>query len=112
MWRRHSLAKIEGMRRVLILALAAGTMAPAQRIVNPDRLRGLVAQLEGGQAGEQALRCHVSPIQPSLNFSFRYQSGYTVAVPMNQYLGSGHGWTVLTRITPEGGDPKPPLSVA
>ena len=107
MWRRHSLAKIEGMRRVLILALAAGTMAPAQRIVNPDRLRGLVAQLEGGQAGEQALRCHVSPIQPSLNFSFRYQSGYTVAVPMNQYLGSGHGWGMLTRITPMGGARKP-----
>ena len=26
---------------------------------------------------------------------------------MNQYLGSGHGWSTLTRITPEGGDRKP-----
>ena len=95
------------MRCALILALAACTTAPAQSIVNPNRLRGVIAQLEGGQAGEQALGCQVSAIKPSLNFSFRYQAGYTVTVPMHQYLGSGHGWTVLTRITPEGGDPKP-----
>src|SRR5450759_4800349 len=95
------------MRRALILALAACTTAPAQSIVNPNRLRGVIAQLEGAQAGEQTLRCEVSAIKPSLNYSFRYQAGYTVTVPMNQYLGSGHGWTVLTRITPAGGDPKP-----
>ena len=95
------------MRCALILALAACTTAPAQSIVNPYRLRSIIAQLEGVQAGEQALGCQVSAIKPSLNFSFRYQAGYTVTVPMHQYLGSGHGWTVLTRITPEGGDPKP-----
>src|SRR5450759_773020 len=95
------------MRRALILALAACTTAPAQSIVNPNRLRGVIAQLEGTQAGEQTLRCEVSAIKPSLNYSFRYQAGYMVTVPMNQYLGSGHGWTVLTRITPAGGDPKP-----
>ena len=82
-------------------------MAPAQSIVNPNRLRGFVAQLEAGRAGEQALRCQVSTIKPWLNFSFRYHSGYMVTVPMNQYLGSGHGWTMLTRITPAGGARKP-----
>jgi len=95
------------MRCALILALAACTTAPAQSIVNPNRLRSVIAQLEGVQAGEQALGCQVSAIKPSLNFSFRYQAGYTVTVPMHQYLGSGHGWTVLTRITPDRGDPKP-----
>ena len=95
------------MRRALMLALAACTLVPAQRIVNPNRLRGLVEQLEGGHAGEPALRCQVSAIKPSLNFGFRYQSGYTVTVPMNQYFGSGHRWTVLVRITPEGGARKP-----
>ena len=104
---RQSLAKIEGMRRALILALAICTAAPAQSIVNPNRLRGIIAQLEGAQAGEQALRCDVSAIKPALNFSFRYQAGFMVAVPMNQYIGSGHGWRILTRITPEGGDRTP-----
>jgi len=96
------------MRCALILALAACTLAPAQSIVNPNRLRGgVIAQLEAAQAGEQPLRCEVSAIKPSLNYSFRYQAGYVVTVPMNQYLGSGHAWTMLTRITPAGGDPKP-----
>ena len=95
------------MRRALILALAACATAPAQSIVNPNRLRSVIAQLEAAQAGEQALRCQVSAMKPVLNYSFRYQAGYMVTVPMNQYLGSGHGWTVLTRITPAGGDSKP-----
>src|SRR5437879_4408326 len=99
--------RIEWMRYALILALAAEVTAPAQGIVNPLRLRSAIAQLETAQPGEQALRCDVSPIRPSLNFSFRYHAGYTVSVPMNQYLGSGHGWSMLTRITPEGGDRKP-----
>src|ERR1039457_6660237 len=95
------------MRYALILALAACTAAPAQSIVNPNRLRSVIAQLEGAQAGEQALRCQVSTIKPSLNYSCRYQAGYMVTVPMNQYLGSGHGWATVTRITPEGGARKP-----
>ena len=95
------------MRWALILALAAGTAASAQNIVNPNRLRGFIAQLESAQAGEQALRCEVSAMKPSLNYSFRYQAGYMVTVPVNQYLGSGHGWATLTRVTPEGGGRKP-----
>ena len=95
------------MRSALILALAACTVARAQSIVNPTRLRSAIAQLEGAQTGEPALRCEVSAIKPSLNFSFRYQAGYTVTVPMNQYLGTGHRWSILIRITPEGGDRKP-----
>ena len=82
-------------------------MVPAQSIVNPNRLRGFVEQLDAVHAGEQALRCQVSTIKPWLNYSFRFQSWYMVTVPMNQYLGSGHGWTMLTRITPEGGARKP-----
>ena len=82
-------------------------MAPAQSIVNPNRVRGFVAQMDAGRAGEPALRCQVSIIKPSLNFSFRYQSGYMATVPMNQFSGGGHGWAMLTRITPQGGTRKP-----
>ncbi len=95
------------MRYALILAVAACTAAPAQSIVNPNRLRGAVAQLDAPPAGERPMRCEVSPIKPTLNFSFRYQAGYMVTVPLNQYLGSGHKWNTLTRITPEGGERKP-----
>ena len=95
------------MRCVLILALAACITASAQSIINnPNRLRNVIAQLESAPEGEQTLHCEVSPTKPTLNFSFRYQAGYVVTVPMSQYLGSGHGWTMLTRVTPEGGDRK------
>src|SRR5882757_7163131 len=105
---RQPLAKIVVMRCVPILALAACVAASAQSIVNnPNRLRSAIAQLESAKEGEQALRCEISPTKPTLNFSFRYQSGYVVSIPMSQYLGSGHGWTMLTRVTPEGGDRKP-----
>ena len=53
------------------------------------------------------MRCEVTPIKPSLNFGFRFQAGYVVHVPMNQYSGAGHGWAMVTRITPEGGGQQP-----
>ena len=44
-------------------------------------------------------------MRPLLNFSFRFQAGYLVRVPMEQYFGPGHRWGIVTRITPEGGSP-------
>jgi hypothetical protein len=75
-------------------------------MVDPASIPNAVAKFEE-QPGEQPLRCDVTPIRPLLNFSFRYQAGYVVRVPMNQYFGPGHGWAMLARITPEGGVPKP-----
>jgi hypothetical protein len=46
-------------------------------------------------------------MRPWLNFSFRFQSGYTVDLPMAQFFGPGHGVVMLTRVTPEAGDQKP-----
>jgi len=93
------------MRPFAIAWLLASACA-AQVIVDPARFGGILKALEP-RAGEQPLRCEVTPIKPSLNFSFRFQAGYVVRVPMNQYSGSGHGWAMLTRITPEGGGQQP-----
>jgi len=51
--------------------------------------------------GESQLKCELSPLQPALNFSLRFQAGYLVRVPMNQYLGKGHHWIAAARITPD-----------
>jgi hypothetical protein len=93
------------MRPLAIALLLASTCA-AQVIVDSARLGNVLKVLEP-RAGEQPLRCEVTPIKPSLNFSFRFQAGYVVRVPMNQYSGAGHGWAMVTRITPEGGGQKP-----
>ncbi len=93
------------MRRLAIVLLLASAGA-AQNIVDSARFGNMLKALEP-QAGEKLVRCEVTPIKPSLNFSFRFQAGYVVHVPMSQYLGAGHGWLILTRITPEGGGQQP-----
>lgn len=44
-------------------------------------------------------------MKASLDFNFRFQTGYSVTVPMMQYFGPGHGWLIVTRVTPENGTP-------
>jgi hypothetical protein len=90
--------------RPLAIALLLASACAAQVIVDSPRLKSIVNGLER-QADEKPLRCEVTPIKPSLNFGFRFQAGYVVRVPMNQYSGSGHGWAMVTKITPEGGQP-------
>jgi hypothetical protein len=91
------------MRPLAIACLLASACA-AQVIVDPARFGSILKALER-QADEKPLRCEVTPIRPSLNFGFRFQAGYVVRVPMNQYSGPGHGWAMVTKITPEGGHP-------
>jgi hypothetical protein len=93
------------MRR-LAIALLLAYACDAQVMVDPARFGSIAKALER-QADEKPLRCEVTPIKPSLNFSFRFQAGYVVRVPLNQYSGAGHGWAILTKVTPEGGGEKP-----
>jgi hypothetical protein len=92
--------------RPLAIALLLASACAAQVIMDPARVKSIVKALEP-QAGEKLLRCEVTPIKPSLNFGFRFQAGYVVRVPMNQYSGAGHGWAMVTKITPEGGGQQP-----
>lgn len=86
-----------------LLLVCAGS---AQSVVDPGVLGDFVKRFDA-QPGERPLECSVTPIQPSLNFSFRFQSGYVVRIPMRQYFGSGHAWLIAVRVTPEGGGGQP-----
>jgi hypothetical protein len=92
--------------RPLAIALLLASACAAQAIVDSARFGSVLKRFEP-QPGEIPLRCAVTPIKPALNFAFRFQAGYVVRVPMDQYSGSGHGWAMLTRITPEGGGQHP-----
>ena len=92
--------------RPLVIAVLLASVCAAQSIVDSTRFASVLENLEP-RAGEKPLRCEVTPIKPSLNFGFRFQAGYVVRVPMNQFSGSGHGWAMLTRITPQGGGQQP-----
>jgi hypothetical protein len=78
------------------------TSAPsfAQSMMDERRLgRSLPAFADDAPA--PTLRCSISAIPPQLNYSFRFQAGYVVTIPMNQFEGSGHRWRMITRITPD-----------
>ncbi len=85
---------------IVLLACAAQGQVRRDPASLPPRLRDFSAQ-----PGEQKLSCSVREIRPELNFSFRFQAGWVVSVPMKQYVGARHRWTVVSRITPEGGTP-------
>jgi len=94
------------MMRLSGLLLVAGLPAFAQGILNPARLAPGLRSMEP-TPGEQRLICSVTPIPPALNFSLRIQAGYSVKVPMSQYLGKGHRWAQIIRVTPRGDESKP-----
>jgi hypothetical protein len=95
-----------GIASRLWLWLGAACACSAQSIVDPSAL-GPAVRLFERQAGDRPLECTVTPIKPTLNFSFRFQAGYVVRVPMRQYFGPGHRWLMAVRVTPEGGGRKP-----
>jgi hypothetical protein len=92
--------------RPLAIALLLASTGAAQVMLDPSRARSATKAFER-QAHEKPLRCEVTPIKPALNFGFRFQAGYVVHVPLDQYSGAGHGWAILTRVTPEGGGRQP-----
>jgi hypothetical protein len=83
----------------LILGFFILTTAAAQTITSPDDATRLL-----NAAKDEPLRCQVAPMQPVLDFSFRFQAGYTVQVPLDQYRAGEHAWGIVTRIIPEGQD--------
>lgn len=81
----------------LLLAACAGTFG--QRLVDATRLSPELRFFDPTAAS--TMNCDVRPMEPRLDFGFRFRTGYFVRVPMKQYSGVGHGWGILTRITPE-----------
>ncbi len=88
----------------LIAGIVVAQGVWAQSIVDPARLSSNLKKL-APDPSDQPLRCEVTPIKPALDYTFRFQTGYEIATPMAQYFGAGHGWAILTRVTPEGGNP-------
>jgi len=104
-WRgANQRAKTGVVRLTTLFALLAATTLPAQSIVDPVKLRLVMPQFEAEQSN---LHCEIVPLKPLLNYGFRFQAGYMVTIPMNQFLGPNHGWSIVTRITPAQGDRQP-----
>ena len=88
-------------------AILLAVSCSAQVVVYPSRVRRAL-NLFDATPGETVLSCDVTPMRPSLNYSFRFQAGYRVSMSGSQFQGKGHGWTELIRITPRT-DGAPPV---
>jgi hypothetical protein len=73
----------------------------AQAIADRASLAPVLSHLDP-RRGERALACDVEPVRPSLSFGFRFRAGYIFRVPLTQFSGARHRWSVVTEITPEG----------
>jgi hypothetical protein len=92
------------MRGALIAVVWASTGLWAQSVIDPARIPPHLLNI-GPQPEDRPLHCDIAPVKPALDMSFRFQAGYDIRVPMQQYFGPGHGWAILTRVTPENGRP-------
>lgn len=98
------------MRGILMAGLVAVPLIGvpgmlAQTLIEPAKAS---AQLVGAftvNPVEDLLRCEVTPVQPALDFRFRFQTGYSINVPMDQYYGPNHAWVIATRVTLPNGKP-------
>lgn len=93
------------MRSFLAAALLFTAAAHAQVQVDPARFSERVQKLIATGDDAPLLQCVVNDMKPGLTFGFRFQSGYLVSLPLKQFVGKGHFWIILTRITPEDGKP-------
>jgi hypothetical protein len=79
------------MRGILTAGFLVVPGMLAQTLVEPAKVAPALAAVFTANPVEQPLRCEVTPVQPALDFRFRFQAGYSVNVPMEQYLGPKHG---------------------
>ncbi len=80
------------------------TVALAQQITSLDKLPEGTDPFDSGQI-HNSLPCTVDIAKPELNFGFRFQSNYTVRIPLDAYVGATHRWRIVFRVTPAGGQP-------
>ena len=78
------------------LALLAFGAGRAQTIVPADQVAEFFLPEKHG-----ALECQVKPLAAALDFSLRFQSGYTVRVPLTQHREDGRRWLIAIKIKPE-----------
>jgi hypothetical protein len=93
------------MQRLMTLALLLCHLGSPQVLVDSGRAAEILQQFNL-QTGS-SLQCEITPVTPATTFTFRFQTGYLVRLPLRQFRGPGHWITVLTRVTPRLGDREP-----
>ncbi len=92
-----------GARLILTLLCMAG-IGNAQWQLNRADSEKVNRALNEGIPGD-ALKCSIRPIEPFLDFSFRFDAGYVAACPVKEFGGKRGMLIAYTRIVPDGSAP-------
>lgn len=92
-------------RRLILTLLLSAVTANAQWQLDHETSAKVNRALDAGINGGDKLKCTVRPIDPFLDFSFRFDSGYVAACPVKEFGGKPDTLIAYTRIMPENGAP-------
>lgn len=91
-------------RRLILVLLFVAASGNAQWQLNRADSEKVNQALDGGRSGDE-LKCRLRPIEPFLDFSFRFDAGYIASCPVKEFGGKRSLLIAYTRIVPEGGAP-------
>ena len=91
------------LARIGLVFLSFFTTVEAQTLLTPENAQVVSQALDGGVKGDR-LDCRIEPMPPFLDFTFRFESGYTVQCPVALFGGKENTIISFVRVTPQGGN--------
>ena len=91
-------------RRLILMLWCVAASGNAQWQLNRQDSEKVNRALDAARSGDQ-LKCHIRPIEPFLDFSFRFDAGYIASCPVKEFDGKRSLLIAYTRIVPDGGAP-------
>ena len=91
-------------RRVILTLFAAAAMANAQWQLDRASSEKVDHAMKARIVGD-ALKCSVKPLNPFLDFAFRFDAGYFISCPVKEFGGQTDTVMSYVRITPENAAP-------
>jgi hypothetical protein len=90
-------------RLIPLLPLILSASANAQAPLPPEEIP-FVNHLIDSSIEQKSLKCEVRPFNPSLDFRFRYETGFVVSTGLMPF-SPGENFVAYLRVTPQGGAP-------
>jgi hypothetical protein len=98
------------MRRfigLMAVSLSLPGCLVGQMLLDPERVQEALGALNAEDIGQHTgqhmspgLSCDIRPYPAHLNYDFRFQSGYDIAIPLKHLGGTGNALQVFVRVAP------------
>jgi hypothetical protein len=89
-------------RTIFLLWLALAISSHAQVPILPEGTDAINTLLSA--KSKDSLKCSIHPLAPFLDFTFRYEAGFSIVAPLDQFDPSEE-FIIYLRVTPDSGTP-------